>query len=110
MKKLIGITIAIIIFVPVFLITIVPAILWRSFVITKLWAWFVIPTFGLPELSILVATGLVTLVTSLPKETNQNTQKNTNEDGSNFVVEYITASFITPALALGVGYIITLFM
>jgi hypothetical protein len=31
---------------------------WEGFVLTKLWAWFVVPTFGLPMLTVPVAIGI----------------------------------------------------
>ena len=40
------------------------AMLWRAYVATILWGWFVVPFFGLPQLSLAFAIG-VTLVIGL---------------------------------------------
>ena len=49
-------------------------ILWRAFVMTLLWSWFFVPTFGVDELSMPVAFGislLVSLMTYQPPDTKE---------------------------------------
>lgn len=40
----------------------VPMLLWIAFVVTKLWAWHVVPTFGAAPLPLANAVGLVILL------------------------------------------------
>lgn len=37
----------------------VPLALWRGFVLSVMWGWYVVPTFGLPALSPVVAVGVI---------------------------------------------------
>ena len=54
------------------LLAIVPSTLLRGYVITLLWAWFVMPTFGLPILTIGYAIGLSGLVSFLTLQVKKN--------------------------------------
>ncbi len=82
--------------------------LWKAFVVTKLWTWFIVPTFGLPALSIPVAIGVAMVVTFL---TYQWRFEEIPEDRK---VEYwaqaCMVSTLMPAFFLLFGWIVTLFM
>ena len=43
----------------------VPALLWAGWAVTILWGWFVVPTFGLAQISISQAAGLSLLVAAM---------------------------------------------
>ena len=44
------------------LLVAVPITIWRGYVLSVLWAWFIVPLFGLPALSIPLAIGLMVIV------------------------------------------------
>lgn len=44
--------------VALFYLVMLPLVLLEGWVLTKLWAWFVVPVFGLPSLGILAAAGI----------------------------------------------------
>ncbi len=75
----------------------------RGWVLQKLWAWFIASWFGVAMLSLPVALGLSTIVTVLILDVSITRDKH---DWSVMIVFSITHSLI----ALGVGWIITLFM
>ena len=82
-------------------------ILWRAFVMTLLWSWFFVPTFGVDELSMPVAFGislLVSLMTYQPPDT-KDTRMAVEQ-----VATAITIGVLLPALALLFGWVATLFM
>lgn len=68
-----------------------------AFVLVKLWAWFVVPTFGLPALSMKVAAGLSVAVALLTHQSMP--QRDTNK-----ILAY---HIIAPLMALLTGFIIT---
>lgn len=76
--------------------------IFEAFVVTKLWGWFVVPTFGLPELSIAVAFGigmLIALVTN-----HGNFTKIPGETTS--MSKLISYLWFRPAVLLLVGWIV----
>lgn len=75
--------------------------IWRGFVAVKLWAWFVVPQFGLAPLPIAIAIGLSLLV-SLPTPTRVHSSE---EDSKQEARNLITA-LLSPALALLMGWIV----
>ena len=44
--------------------------MWKGYVLTILWAWFVVPTFSLPELAIAPAIGLAMVVSYLTHQSD----------------------------------------
>jgi hypothetical protein len=72
------------------------AILCRGFVLTVLWGWFVVPVFGLPALGIASALGLTVLLNNLL--------------GHKREAKSLTDIFLMALAALGVGWLIHLFM
>lgn len=57
---------------------------WSGFVLSMCWAWFVVPTFGVREISIPVALGLTLIVRVVVggKSTKDKTTKDENENTS----------------------------
>jgi hypothetical protein len=78
----------------------------RGFVLTKLWLWFIVPTFGLPKLSIPIAIGLALVVGLLTEHSNQHKDDRETSDK----VAAIIGSLLTPFLVLLCGYIVTLWL
>lgn len=82
--------------------------IWSGYVLTILWGWFVVPTFGMPALQLAPAIGLAMVVSYL---THQYMPKVTNE-GSSF--DQMGHAFghiaLKPAMALLVGWIVKAWM
>ena len=76
----------------------------NGFVLTKLWAWFIVPTFGLPALSIPVAIGIALIVGRLVPPI-----KNKEEEKKSFNVAMMEV-IAPPFAALLIGWIVTLFL
>jgi hypothetical protein len=74
----------------------------------KLWGWFVIPYFNVPELTIPVAIGIALLIGMLTTETpkTDSSKKASTEDG----VVNIVSSLLRPVFVVATGYVVTLFM
>lgn len=99
------------------IITSLAIIIFRGFVITKLWSWFVIPQFGLSPLSVSMATGLALLITLLTFSISiadiKAIQEYANETDEEKLKHSISSKFIglfMPASFMLTGYIITLFL
>jgi len=93
-------------FITTILCTIATTI-WRGFVITHLWAWFVVSTFGLAPLTIVQAIGLSLIVAFL---TFQYIHDSDKENFAEKLVGAMVFSFIWPAMCLLIGYIVQLFL
>lgn len=73
------------------------AVIWEGFVLTKLWAWFVAPQFGLPFLGIAQGVGIAAIASML---THQLPSDAENRDG-NLAVGW---SVVAPLIALLLGW------
>lgn len=86
----------------------VPAAMWSGWVLTKLWAWFLVPTFGAPVLPIAAAIGIAALVSFI---TYQSPVRPAKMEG---LIEAFLATlgdmFVRPLFALGFGWIVQGFM
>lgn len=78
--------------------------IWRGFILSILWGWFVVPAFGLPALSIAFAIGVALIVGHLSHEANV---KRDDKKGFGAVV---AGAFIGPAFTLLIGWIVTWFI
>ena len=78
--------------------------IWNGYVLTFLWGWFVVPTFGMPALQLAPAIGLAVVVGYL---THQYMPKVTKEGSS---LDQMGRAFmhmaLKPAMALLVGWIV----
>jgi hypothetical protein len=75
----------------------------NGFVLMLLWAWFIVPTFGLPMLSLATSIGLdlvVSLLTGHPE-----TGENYKPDGS----KVLSAMFVRPIIYLIIGLFVRMF-
>lgn len=94
------------------LLFIVPALfivsVWRGYVLTVLWKWFIVPAFGLPLLSIPIAIGISLLVQMMTHEHAKS--KADDLEGVEQFVYIIMMGFLMPLLYLGIGGIVLLFV
>lgn len=76
----------------------------RGYVLSVLWGWFVVPTFGLPALSIPIAIGISLI---LAFTTHQISVK--KEEDKSFGTQFSNI-ILHPLLVLAIGWIVTLFI
>jgi len=102
-KKLIPVS-----FVISYLLVLVPlGIIWSGFVLTNLWAWFIVPSFGVPALSIPAAVGLTIIASYLTHKSG------IIEDGKGMTEKIITSTThmaLKPALSLALGWVVAQWM
>jgi len=79
----------------------------NGLVLKVLWLWFIAETFGLPVITVAQAIGLSIVVGFL---THQDCQREKTEDAYNAAGKLIVTIFVGPLLALGIGYIVHLFV
>lgn len=82
------------------LIVIVPLAMWKAFVATKLWAWFVVPI-GAPAIPLLSMMGIVLLIDMLFRRISEDDNPLTWERFGTG----LSHSVLVPALCLGFGWL-----
>lgn len=76
---------------------------WRSFVATKLWAWFVVSTFGLPALSMPAAYGVALAAAMFVPQA----QCDSKDGGMSQAIGKIIGIHVAwPAIALFLGWMV----
>lgn len=91
------------------LVALVPLILLRAFVFLKLWAWFIVPVFGLPALGYASAIGL-SLVAAMLQNHNVAKEKHKSDDPLEQVLNFISNSAAGSLLFLLFGWIVSWWM
>jgi hypothetical protein len=88
--------------------TLILATIWRGYILSILWAWFIVVGFGLPAMSIPLAIGVSMIVSFL---TYQHSKEDVpQKDIVDTWVKIFINSFIYPTILLGVGYIVKGFL
>lgn len=88
-----------------FIVTIIGIIV-CGFVLSVLWKWFVVATFGVKAITVAQAIGLSVMV-----KTFRGIKKVEEKfEFEKYVSEIISYGIVSPFLVLGIGWIITLFM
>lgn len=85
----------------------IPQVIWSGFVLSVLWGWFISAAFNAPQLSIAPAIGLSMVVRYL---TYQQLPADKSKSSTERVIEALAVAFIQPAVTLGFGYIVHLFV
>lgn len=86
----------------------VVATLWEAFVITKLWAWFIVPFFGLAPISLAMAVGFSALFALFAYQyIPTNVSK---ENMESFLFEGLFTKFWIALMALTIGWIATFYL
>lgn len=125
-KLIVAIIVSIITIIIVFAVGIMAAIsfILNGYVLSVLWGWFIVPTFGAPELGIVPAIGLVLVVGILTHGTRgigdiasylkkNGEDENKDEDlkaCGKKLLEYCAVIILAPLIALLLGWIAHLFM
>lgn len=79
----------------------------EGLILTKLWTWFVVPTFGLPMLSIPAAIGICLIMAFL---THQQTTQLKSGNDLNDAFRAWGFSLFMMLLIFFIGWVVTLFM
>lgn len=79
--------------------------MWRGYVLSVLWAWFVVSTFAVPMLNIPAAIGLFLTVALF-----KSAQKENTNDVARTTAETLGIGAMGPLFLLGIGWIVTKFM
>ena len=89
------------------LIYVVFGALWRGYVLFVIWAWFIVPTFGAPTLSIPAAIGVSLIVAYLARDgrPEEKGKKFSDELANGFVL-----AALAPLIALSLGAVVRMFM
>lgn len=90
------------------LLLMAPAILINGLAVSLLWGWFVVPTFNLPEVSILLGAGLSTVAVAL----RPIHLKSCNDGDVDNAVKWASfaAPYLAPLFLIGTGYVLKGFM
>ena len=81
----------------------IPLMVWNGFVLATLWGWFIVPYFEAPALTVAMAVG-ITLAASL---FTSGYRPGKSDDALQHIIIFNT---IHPAIALGMGWIVTGFL
>ena len=82
--------------------------IWRGYVLTVLWAWFVVPTFNLPALALAPAIGLSLVVSYLTHQSDA--AKASEGDFSERMARACAYALLLPLFVLGIGWVVHQFM
>lgn len=74
---------------------------WRGYVLSVLWLWFIVATFGVPAISIPAAIGIMLIVGMF-----KNTAKKNTHDVEESAWETLGKGFVVPLIVLGMGWIV----
>jgi hypothetical protein len=76
----------------------------RAWALTKLWAWFVVPFFGVKPLTVAMAYGLMLIVTLFMQGIA--TQKADEKDGKTGAWSILIVSWLGPVITVGAGWVV----
>jgi len=79
----------------------------NGFVLTKLWAWFMVPAFGLPQLSIPIAIGISIVIRYL---TYQKPPEPEGANNINKIGETLGFVIVYPIMTLFIGWVVHFFI
>ena len=98
--------------VPVVLATIAFGALWSGFVLATLWAWFIVPTFGLTALTSIQSIGIVIIARFMTYQIDVK-ELISEEDNDTQVkkgIALLAFTFLYPLLVLTLGWVVHKFM
>lgn len=87
--------------VALFILLLVSSSLINGYTICTLWAWFAVPTFGLPSLTIAQALGLSLTVSYFSIQQTEKTEAGFTEK----LIKAMTQIILKPAIFLSLGWI-----
>jgi len=88
----------------IYLILIIPKAILHGWILSLLWKWFFVPTFGLPGLRLVEAIGISIVIGFFLFRSDHREEKKEK------LMQNTANSFFTPFVFLGIGWIVQLFM
>lgn len=82
-------------------------VIWRGYVLSVMWMWFVVPAFAAPELNIPTAIGLSGLIGLAVMAKSPEPE---GDSAMEKIVAGISMIMLTPLTVLGIGWIVKGFM
>lgn len=83
-------------------------IAWEAFVATKLWAWFFVPQFGVPVISLGMAAGMILLLHFVFSHPRHEVESRREKDPRDECLNSLLWMIFKPAIALGFGWLVLL--
>lgn len=82
-----------------------PSLMWSGFVLAKLWAWFVVPSFAVSPLTMPYAIGLTLIANRLTTQraSIEDAKTRSLEEWIQYTLRLVFGCIFGPLLALGVG-------
>ena len=90
------------------LITLIVSPIWRGYVLSKLWLWFIVSTFGAAPLGIAQSIGLALVVSFLTHQADSYEDKEKSANAK--IAQAVAITFLSPAMALLIGWIVKGFL
>jgi hypothetical protein len=87
----------------VVILLVIPSTIWKGYVLSIIWRWFVSDVFGVQELGVVSAMGLSLVVSMF-------TPLRYSEEDDTVMVKCIIAMILGPLFALGLGWVLKAFM
>ena len=84
--------------------------IWKAYVLTCLWAWFLVPTFAFPVLKLVPAMGLVLTIGFLTYQLDAQKKKETNSIEAHDMFVAFAFNIIFPSFALFWGWLFKQYM
>ncbi len=83
--------------------------IFNGYTLSILWEWFIVPVFGLPQLSVAPAIGIALVIGYLTHQSNPDVEEKERET-SEKVARVIATSIVRPLFVLLFGWVVHLFM
>lgn len=83
--------------------------IWSGYILSVLWAWFVVPVFHLPPLSIPFAIGIGSVIRLLTYQVPDEKDGKKDADPAKALLRAMGWAFIYPLVVLVFGFIVHLF-
>jgi len=91
-------------------ITFIVGPIWAGYVLSVLWSWFVVPSLHVPTISVAVAIGFALVVRFLAPSSSSSDSEKDNKTFAERVGSVLGYSLLYPAVALGFGAVVHMFM
>lgn len=86
----------------------IPITLYRAYVLTCLWAWFVVPLFDVPKLGVLYAVGILTLVSLFQQHKYEHKDEQDREQDLKNAIGGLAQAVVIITIVWGFAYIVHL--
>lgn len=90
------------------IVLLVLGVIWRAFVFTKVWAWFIVPQFGVDQISLVPAMGVCLVIGFCTYHYRREPKDDRTQ--KEIIAQACGLMFLHPALVLLIGWIINLWM